>query len=130
MRLLDNALFLHEIQDKFYSKFVKAIRDAGYKGPLVGSAWQAMAMVPHYYNLLSDYEVGYIDRHDYMDRVPDDTTLSQPGSGYLSDRLAAGGRSALWAVGMDHGLSRSLFCGRPGPGRRLRLGIAGMGCFL
>ena len=87
--LLDCALFLHQSKDQFYSKFVKAIRDAGYKGPLVGSPWQAPAMLPAYYNLLSDFEVGYIDRHDYFGGQGhvDDTMLSHPGSGYLSAGL-------------------------------------------
>jgi len=62
-RMLDNAAFLHCTQNKFYGKFVKAIRDAGYQGPLVGSPWQAPGMLPHYYNLRSDDLVGTIDRH-------------------------------------------------------------------
>src|SRR5206468_74459 len=66
-RLLDTAAFLHEVQDKFYGRFVKAIRDAGYKGPLCGSPWQAPSMAPHYYNLYSDYKVGFIDRHNYFE---------------------------------------------------------------
>ena len=33
-RLLDTAAFLHDVQNRFYGRFVKAIRDAGYKGPL------------------------------------------------------------------------------------------------
>ena len=85
LRELDNGAFLHQVQDQFYTKFVKAIRDAGYKGPLCGSPWQAPAMVPEYYNLLSDGEVGFIDRHDYFGD-PDiaATMLDKPGSGYLS----------------------------------------------
>ncbi len=87
-RSLDCALFLHEIQEQFYSKFVKAIRDAGYKGPLCGSPWQAPAMVPEYYNLLSDYNVGYIDRHNYFGgNDVFETMLGNPGSGYLSTGL-------------------------------------------
>ena len=84
-RMLDNAAFYHDVQDKFYSRFVKAIRDTGYKAPLCGSPWQAPPMLPHYYNLLSDYEVGYIDRHDYAggDNRLLYTMLKSPGSGYL-----------------------------------------------
>jgi hypothetical protein len=48
-RLLDTAAFLHHVQDRFYGRFVKAIRAAGYKGPLNGSPWQAPTMLPHYY---------------------------------------------------------------------------------
>jgi hypothetical protein len=85
-RLLDTAAFLHAEQDRFYGKFVGAIRDAGYKGPLNGSPWQAPPMLPHYYNLYSDYKVGYIDRHNYFGgKGPEmfDSMLRRPGSGYL-----------------------------------------------
>ena len=86
-RMLDNAAFLHFTQNKFYSKFVKAIRDAGYQGPLVGSPWQAPGMLPHYYNLRSDDLVGYIDRHNYFGETFTDTLLKTPGGGYLSSGL-------------------------------------------
>jgi hypothetical protein len=89
-RLLDTAAFLHNIQDRFYSRFVKAIRAAGYKGPLNGSPWQAPSMAPHYYNLLSDYRVGYIDRHNYFEGKGADmfaSMLTKPGSGYFSSGL-------------------------------------------
>ena len=89
-RLLDTAAFLHDVQDRFYSRFVKAIRDVGYRGPLNGSPWQAPSMLPHYYNLDSDSKVGYIDRHNYFGgNGPDMFTsmLTRPGSGYLSSGL-------------------------------------------
>jgi len=86
-RLLDNAAFFHDVQNKFYDKFVKAIRATGYQGPLCGSPWQAPAMVPHYYNLRSDYMVGWIDRHNYFGGNFADTMLAQPGSGYLGSGL-------------------------------------------
>ena len=89
-RLLDTAAFLHDLQDRFYGRFVKAIRDAGYQGPLNGSPWQAPSMVPHYYNLYSDYKVGYIDRHNYFEGKGPDlfaSMLSRPGSGYFSSGL-------------------------------------------
>ncbi len=89
-RLLDTAGYLHYVQDSFYRRFVKAIRDAGYKGPLNGSPWQAPSMLPHYYNLLSDYKVGYIDRHNYFEGKGPDmfaSMLTRPGSGYFSSGL-------------------------------------------
>jgi hypothetical protein len=89
-RLLDTAAFLHEVQNRFYSRFVKAIRDAGYKGPLNGSPWQAPSLLPHYYNLYSDYKVGYIDRHNYFGGKGPDmfaSMLTRPGSGYFSSGL-------------------------------------------
>ncbi|MGA2256303.1 MAG: hypothetical protein ABSG53_16765 [Thermoguttaceae bacterium] len=87
VRLLDNAAFLHDVQNKFYGNFVKAIRATGYQGPLCGSPWQAPAMVPHYYNLRSDYLVGWIDRHNYFGGNFADTMLTRPGSGYLGSGL-------------------------------------------
>jgi hypothetical protein len=89
-RLLDTAAFLHHVQDRFYGRFVQAIRAAGYKGPLCGSPWQAPSMLPHFYNLYSDYKVGFIDRHNYFGGKGSemfDSMLSRPGSGYLSSGL-------------------------------------------
>jgi hypothetical protein len=89
-RLLDTAAFLHVVQNRFYSRFVKAIRDAGYKGPLCGSPWQAPSMLPHYYNLLSDNKVGFIDRHNYFEGAGLEmfaSMLAKPGSGYFSSGL-------------------------------------------
>ncbi|HVT80025.1 MAG TPA: hypothetical protein VHM90_05155, partial [Phycisphaerae bacterium] len=86
-RMLDNAAFLHETQNRFYAKFQKAIRAAGYKGPLVGSPWQAPTMVPHYYNLKSDALAGYIDRHNYVGGLLNDTMLKSPGGGFLASGL-------------------------------------------
>jgi len=86
-RLLDSAAWLHEVQNKFYTRFVKAIRDAGYQGPICGSPWQAPAMVPHYYNLRSDALAGYIDRHNYFGGDLFDSMLAHPGSGYFSSGL-------------------------------------------
>jgi hypothetical protein len=89
-RLLDTAAFLHDVQDRFYSRFAKAIRDTGYGGPLNGSPWQSPSMLPHYYNLYSDYKVGYIDRHNYFGGKGAEmftSMLTRPGSGYLSSGL-------------------------------------------
>jgi hypothetical protein len=89
-RLLDTAAFLHEVQDRFYGRFVKAIRDAGYRGPVNGSPWQAPSMLPHYYNLYSDYKAGYIDRHNYFEgqgRGMFASMLTRPGSGYFGSGL-------------------------------------------
>ena len=86
-RLADNAAFFHAVQNAFYGKFVKAIRAAGYQGPLVGSPWQAPSGLPNYYNLKSDYMVGYIDRHNYFGGALNDTMLGRPGSGDFSSGL-------------------------------------------
>ena len=86
-RLLDNAQFFHALQNKFYARFSKAIRAAGYDGPICGSPWQAPAMLPHYLNLRSDALAGYIDRHDYFGGALTDTLMGNPGGGYLSTGL-------------------------------------------
>jgi hypothetical protein len=86
-RLLDNAAFFHAVQNSFYARFVKAIRATGYAGPLCGSPWQAPSGLPHYYNLKSDYEVGFIDRHNYFGEKLDDTMMHQPGNGNFSTGL-------------------------------------------
>jgi len=65
-RLLDTARFLYETQAAFYRKFERAIRNTGYKGPLVGSSWQAGEGISHYYNLKSDSDIGVVDRHNYF----------------------------------------------------------------
>lgn len=92
-RLLDSARFLYETQDKFYQRFARAIRDAGYQGPLVGSCWQAGEGISHYYNLLSDVNVGLVDRHNYhggqgfsvqKGKNDNHAMVSEPGSGLLS----------------------------------------------
>ena len=86
-RLADNAAFLHGEQENFYARFTRAIRDAGYAGPLVGSPWQAPSMLPHFYNLSSDARVGYVDRHNYFGGGLNDSMLKNPGSGYFSSGL-------------------------------------------
>lgn len=64
--ILDKAEFLYEEQMKFYRKFETAIRNTGYKGPLVASCWQAGTGLAHLLNLHADAEVGIIDRHNYF----------------------------------------------------------------
>ncbi len=97
-RLLDTARFLYEVQRQFYDRYVRAIRATGYKGPLVGSCWQAGHGVPHYYNLHADFSTGIIDRHNYFaarphslqtGEFPNESMLSHAGSGLLSSGLQA-----------------------------------------
>jgi hypothetical protein len=64
--ILDRADFLYQEQSKFYKKFEKAIRSTGYKGPLVGSCWQAGTGLAHLLNLHADAGVGIVDRHNYF----------------------------------------------------------------
>jgi hypothetical protein len=96
-RLVDNARFLFETQQAFYKRFIRAIRQAGYKGPIVGSPWQAGSGISHYYNLLSDADAGLVDRHNYFggpegwDVQPGPfqsvSSLGQPGGHLLSTGL-------------------------------------------
>ncbi len=64
-RLLDTAEFYFDIQNEFYAKAEKAMRDAGYKGPVVGSNWISRSVTGHLWNLKSDAKFGPIDRHAY-----------------------------------------------------------------
>ena len=86
-RLLDAAQHFHELQNTFYARFEKATRAAGYQGALCGSPWQAPSMLPHYLNLASDRQAGFIDRHNYFGGGLFDTMLKKPGSGYFSTGL-------------------------------------------
>ena len=81
-RLLDTIAFLYDQQNRFYDRFVKAIRDAGYEGEIVASNWQAGRAFSHFANLHSDYRVGTIDRHNYF--AGTGSMLARPGGGILS----------------------------------------------
>ena len=81
--------FLYLLQNEFYTRYVRAVRDAGYDGEVVSSNWQAGRAYSHYYNLHSDAMVGTIDRHNYFgggngNRIDNASMLSVPGSGILS----------------------------------------------
>lgn len=97
-RMLDNADFLYETQRDYYLRFADIIRSTGYRGPLVGSCWQAGQGVIHYYNLHTDYLTGIIDRHNYFAArphrmepgpFPNKSMVSWPGSGLFSSGLHA-----------------------------------------
>jgi hypothetical protein len=88
-RHLDTARFLYELQNEFYDRYVRAVREAGYAGEILSSNWQAGRAVSHYYNLHSDARIGTIDRHNYFGggdrrRINNVTLLRTPGSGLLS----------------------------------------------
>lgn len=85
-RLLDTMVFLVGLQDEFNARFVKAVRDAGYQGELIGSNWQAGRAYSHYLNLHSDALVGTVDRHNYFGGMGN-TMLDRPGSGLLSSGM-------------------------------------------
>ena len=81
-RLLDTMQFLYELQNEFYATYTKALRDAGYKGEIVGSNWQAGRAFSHYYNLHSDALAGIIDRHNYFGGTT--PMVTHPCSGLMS----------------------------------------------
>jgi hypothetical protein len=88
-RIWDSARFLYEVQVDFYDRFVKAVRETGYKGPIVTSCWQAGDNIAHYYNLHSDYLFGFIDRHNYFGGASagNRAMVDLPGTGLLSSGL-------------------------------------------
>ena len=92
-RLLDTMEFLYGLQCEAYDRYVKAVGEAGYKGEILGSNWQAGRALSHYYNLHSDWRVGMIDRHNYFGgrrrggkagAFNNASMLAVPGSGMLS----------------------------------------------
>jgi hypothetical protein len=92
-RLLDTLEFLYGLQCEFYDRYIRAVRDAGYQGEIIGSNWQAGRAFSHFANLYSDWHVGTIDRHNYFGgakrdgRFDNASMLSRPGSGILSSGL-------------------------------------------
>jgi len=88
-RLLDTMLFYYELQNKFYDRYVQAIRTTGYTGEILASNWQAGRAFSHYYNLHSDARIGLIDRHNYFggrngSKIRTAAMVSTPGSAILS----------------------------------------------
>ena len=93
-RLLNTAEFLIGLQNDFYGRFLKAIRDTGYEGAVMASNWQAGSTIGHLLNLHSDHLVGIVDRHNYFggargglkkdQEFADGSLLAQPGIGTLS----------------------------------------------
>jgi len=65
-RLQDTAVFFFESQQNYYLRVKNALAKIGYKGPLVASNWQAGSTSAHFLNLMSDAEIGFVDRHNYM----------------------------------------------------------------
>ncbi len=87
-RLLDSLQFLYTLQCEFYDRYVKALREAGYKGEVVSSNWQAGRAYSHFANLHSDALVGTIDRHNYFGgNNPRASMLARPGAGMLSSGM-------------------------------------------
>jgi len=78
-RIADQMHFIYTTQRDYYARFEAAVRQTGYRGQLIGSCWQAADWVGHLYNVLSDRDIGFIDRHNYNKAL-----LQVPGAGLLS----------------------------------------------
>jgi hypothetical protein len=91
-RLLDTLVFLYGLQCEFNDRYVRAVREAGYAGEVLGSNWQAGRALSHFHNLHSDWLVGTIDRHNYFggggakpgQKFADSPMVRSAGSGTLS----------------------------------------------
>ncbi len=98
-RLLDTFIFLADRQHRYYAEASAAIRATGFKGPIIGSPWQAGEGLSHYWNLACDQAVGMVDRHNYVGggtpngwqfapcRFDDAAMLAHPGSGLLGSGM-------------------------------------------
>ena len=115
-RTADQLHFFYTVQSNFYSRFTQAVRGTGYKGAINGGCWQAPNWIAHLHNLRSDWETGFIDRHNYSQ---DD--LKRPGAGIICGALQAA---------IDRPFSYSEWAGsyRVGTGLDVAIiGIYGMG---
>jgi hypothetical protein len=93
-RLLDTMEFLISLQDAFYERFAKAIRQTGFEGEIIASNWQAGNHIGHFLNVYSDSKIGMIDRHNYFgggrgafdkqNPFHNGSMLASPGIGMLS----------------------------------------------
>ncbi len=78
-RIADQMYFLYTTQRDYYRRFEAAVRGTGYRGCIIGSCWQAADWVGHLYNVLSDRDIGFVDRHNY-----NRANIKRPGVGLLS----------------------------------------------
>ena len=100
-RMGDFIRFLAEMQRRTYETYEQRLRDLGYRGVTVSTAWKAGGPAASAANLWTDDAMGAIDRHNYFGggagghgiatgHVNNDTHLNKPGRGILS--------SGLWQV--------------------------------
>lgn len=100
-RLLDTMQFLYELQCGFYHRYVRAMREAGYAGEILGSNWQAGRALSHFYNLHSDWRVGTIDRHNYFGGGG-----SRPGQKFNNATMLHTAGSGTLSVGLQQAMDR------------------------
>ena len=100
-RMGDFIRFLAEMQRDSYKLFESRMRNTGYGGVLVSTAWRAGGPAASAANLWTDDALDAIDRHNYFGggagghgieagSVNNDTHMTRPGRGILS--------SGLWQV--------------------------------
>ena len=94
-RLGDFIRFLAETQRDYYQRRKQQIRDAGFKGVIISTAWKAGGAAADSANLWTDDAMDAIDRHNYFGggagnhniiegSVNNATHLDRPGRGILS----------------------------------------------
>ncbi len=106
-RLQDTARFLFECQQNYYRRMTQAVREAGFKGPIVGSNWQAGSSTGHFLNLMSDAQIGMIDRHNYMGGAQGNPAHEMNSGHALANHTMLGEPgSALLSVGMQQAKDR------------------------
>jgi hypothetical protein len=94
-RLGDFIRFLTDVQRSFYVRREKEVRELGFQGVTVTTAWRAGGAAADAANLYCDTAMDMIDRHNYfgggagrhrviLGQVNNDSHLSQPGGRILS----------------------------------------------
>ncbi len=91
----DYIEFLTGIQREYYSRRQRQVREAGFRGATVATAWKSGGPGASMANLYADTAADVVDRHNYFGggdgghrivegKVNNDTHLDQPGHGLLS----------------------------------------------
>ena len=94
-RMGDFIRFLAQMQRQTYDTYQRRLRNLGYRGVVVSTAWKSGSAAASAANLWSDDAVGAIDRHNYAGggagghgittgAVNNGTHMSKPGRGILS----------------------------------------------
>jgi hypothetical protein len=94
----DYIQFLAEMQRADFDRALKAIRDAGFKGIMMTTAWQVGGSASEAANLWTDTAADMIDRHNYFGggagghgisegKVENGSHLRNPGSGIFTTAM-------------------------------------------
>jgi hypothetical protein len=94
----DYIQFLAEMQRTDFERALKAVRDAGFKGVTMTTAWQVGGAASEAANLWTDTAADMIDRHNYFGggagvhgisegKVETGSHLRQPGSGIFTTAM-------------------------------------------